>query len=220
MESLGEEKKYTDKRIKIIEKTGMISSKDLSKITGVSGPAISQWMKPLVEKGILIWCGESGNEFSDIKSLEKAKRSGKAFIKVAGFSCLPTPYQLTGDKRWDNDGDFYNQYDLEFDEDNIESAVFNERDQLPQDTKTSPNLLDLTEIHDTDKTNEGVKVLSEKCDLQNKKLDVNDEINSNENADDLFKEFQEVLSVDKNLSESQKGNNQNCSTPPFGVLTI
>ncbi len=36
MENLGESKRYTDERIKIIEKSGMISSKDLSKIRGVS----------------------------------------------------------------------------------------------------------------------------------------------------------------------------------------
>ena len=74
----------------------MIAPKDLAKVTCVSVAAISQWMKPMVEKGVLIWCGESGDEFSDITSLEKAKRSGKAFIKVAGFSCLPTPFELLG----------------------------------------------------------------------------------------------------------------------------
>jgi len=47
VESLGEGKKYTDERIKIIEKYGMISSKDLSKVIGVTGAAISQWMKKL-----------------------------------------------------------------------------------------------------------------------------------------------------------------------------
>jgi len=220
MESLGEGKKYTDERIKIIEKNGMISSKDLSKVTGVSGAAISQWMKPLVNKGILTWCGESGDEFSDIKSLEKAKRSGKAFIKVAGFSCLPTPYQLTGDKRWDNDGEFYKQYDLEFDEDNAESAVFNDGNLLSQEPEALSDLFDLAKCQDFGKMNEGVKALSEKCESENKKVDTKEEINSSENANDLFDDFQEILSFDKNLGESQKDNEQNCSTPPPGILTI
>jgi hypothetical protein len=33
--------------------------------------------------------------------LEKAKRSGKAFLNVAGGKSLPSPFQLTGDQRWD-----------------------------------------------------------------------------------------------------------------------
>lgn len=220
MESLGEEKKYTDERIKIIEKNGMISSKDLSKITGVSGAAISQWMKPLVDKGVLIWCGESGDEFSDIKSLEKAKRSGNAFIKVAGFSCLPTPYQLTGDKRWDKDGDLYRQYDLKFDEDNAESAVFNEGDQLPQESEAPSDLFDLAKCQDFGKMNEGVNVLSEKYDLQNKKVETKKEINSNEDVDDFVDELREILSFDKDSGDSQKNNEQKCGPPLPGILTI
>ena len=174
----------------------------------------------LSRSNISIYQEHKGDEFEDTRSSEKAKRSGNAFIRVASFNCLPTPYQLTGDKRWDDDGDLYKQYDLEFDEDNIESSVFNEGDQLRQETKASPNLLDLTEIHDTDKTNEGVKVLSEKCDLQNKKVDTKDEINTNEDADDLFKEIQQILISDKNFGESQKDNEQICNTPPLGILTI
>ena len=91
---------------------------------------------------------------------------------------------------------------MEFDEDCTETTVVNEINQLSQDTKTSPNLLDLTEIHDTDKTNDGVKVLSDKCDLQNKKVNTKDEINSNEDADDLFKEIQQILKIETiDLSE-------------------
>jgi len=220
MESLGEGKKYTDERIKIIEKHGMIAPKDLAKVTGVSGAAISQWMKPLVDKGILTWCGESGDEFRDIESLEKAKRSGKAFIKVAGFSCLPTPYQLTGDKRWDEDGDLYKQYDLEFDEDCTESSVFNEGDQLPQESEAPSYLVDLAKCQDFSKTCEGVKVLSEKCDPENKKIEAKEEINSSESADILFGEFQEILSLDKGLGDSQNSNEQNYGAPPPGVLTV
>ena len=221
MESLGEGKKYTDERIKIIEKNGMISSKDLSKVTGVSVAAISQWMKPWIDKGVLTWCDEKGDEFENIKSLEKAKRSGNAFIRVASFNCLPTPYQLTGDKRWDKDGDLYKQYDLEFDEDNAERVVvFNEGDQLSQESEASSYLFDLAKCQDFGKMNEGVKVLSEKCEFENKKIDTKEEINSSENADDLSDELQKILSFDKDLDVSQKENEQNCSTMPPGILPI
>ena len=53
------------------------------------------------------------NAFPDVKSLEKAKRSGKAYIKVGQFNRLPTPFELTNDNRWDIEGEFYKQFDLE-----------------------------------------------------------------------------------------------------------
>jgi hypothetical protein len=220
MESLGEGKRYTDERIKIIEKHGMISSKDLSKVTGVSGAAISQWMRPWIDKGVITWCDEKGDEFEDTASLEKAKRSGKAFIRIAALNYLPNPYQLTGDIRWDNDGGLYKQYDLEFNEDNIDSAVFNDGDQMPQEQEAPSYLFDLEKSQDFGKMNEGVKVLSEKCESENKKVDTKDEIKSNVDVADLCDEFQDILLSEKNASESQKDNEQNCSTPPPGILTI
>lgn len=192
MESLGKGKKYTDERIKIIEKNGMISSKDLSKVTGVSVAAISQWMKPLDDEGVLTWCDEKGDEFEDTASLEKAKRLGNAFIRVANYNCLPTPYQLTGDKRWDRDGDFYKQYDLEFDENCTETAVINESDALSQESKPPSNSFGLAEYQDFAKMNEGIKVLSEKCETENKKIDTKEEINPSESTDDLTSEFQVI----------------------------
>ncbi len=220
MESLGEGKKYTDDRIKIIEKTGMISSKDLSKIIGVSGPAISQWMKPLVDEGVLTWCDEKGGEFEDTATLEKAKRSGNAFIRVANVNCLPTPYQLTGDTRWDKNGDLYKQYDLEFDEDCTETAVINEDDQSPQESETPSNSFGSAEYQDFSKMNDGVKVLSEKCETENKKIDTKEEVNSSESTNDLTSEFQDILSFKKNEGESHKSNNQNRSNLPSGILPV
>ena len=63
-------------------------------------------------------------------------------------------------------------------------------------------------------------MLSKKCEFENKKIDKKDEINSNEDADDLFKEFQEILSFDKDLSDIQKGDVQKHDSPPLGVLTV
>jgi len=220
MESLGKEKKYTDDRIKIIEKNVMISSKDLSKVTGVSGPAISQWMKPLVDEGVLTWCDEKGNEFEDTASLEKAKRSGGAFIRVRNFNGLPTPYQLTGDKQWDKDGDLYKQYDLEIDEDNIENSVFNERIALSQKSEAVSNSSGLAEYKDIVKMNEGVNVLSEKCESENEKINTEEGINFNEDTNALFKEFQEVVFVDKDLSDVKKNNGEKHNSRPLGILTF
>ncbi len=112
MESLGEAMGYTYERIQIIEKQGMISAKDLAKAAGVTGSMISQWMKPLIEKGVLMWVDQEGCTFPDVQSLEKAKRSGKAYIKVGQFNRLPTPFELTGNPDWDIEGELYRQYDL------------------------------------------------------------------------------------------------------------
>jgi hypothetical protein len=207
-------------RINIIEKNGKISSKDLSKIIGVSGPAISQWMKPLVDEGVLTWCDEKGGEFEDTASLEKAKRAGNAFIRVANFNCLPTPYLLTGDKRWDKDGDLYKQYDLEFDDDCTEIVVVSERDVLSQKSEAVSKSSGSAEYQDFSKMNEGVNVLSKKYEAENKKIDTKEEINSSRSTDDLFGEFQDILSSEKNVRESQKGNNQNHSALPPGILPI
>ena len=83
----------------------MMTPRDLAERTGVSTAAISQWSKPLIEKGVLNWCDETGVDFGDDLALEKAKRSGKAYLCVAGGKSLPSPFQLTGDPRWDTGGD-------------------------------------------------------------------------------------------------------------------
>ena len=93
-----------------------MTPRELAERTGVSTAAISQWSKPLIEKGVLTWCDETGVVFGDDLALEKAKRSGKAFLCVAGGKSLPSPFQLTGDPRWDKGGDLYAAYDLQLDD--------------------------------------------------------------------------------------------------------
>lgn len=96
-EALGEGQRYTNDRIRMIEKEGLITPKSLSEKLGISGAAVTQWMKPMIEKGVLVWCHGHGNAFADIADLEKAKRTGGAFVRVAQVNCLPTPFELTGD---------------------------------------------------------------------------------------------------------------------------
>ena len=54
----------------MIEKEGIITPRNLSDKTGVSGSAISQWSKPLIKKGVLNWCDQNGDEFEEEKLLE------------------------------------------------------------------------------------------------------------------------------------------------------
>ena len=92
-------------------------------------PAITQWMKPWIEKGVLTWCSENGEEFSDTKTLEKAKRSGQAFVKVSKTNRLPTPFELTGDPKWQADRELYKRYDLELESDDPEVLDLEEDEQ-------------------------------------------------------------------------------------------
>ena len=154
-ESLGEGQRSTDDRIRLTEKEGQITPRELSKKDGVSTAAISQWLKPLIEKGGLIWCDEKGYGFSDVAELERAKRSGKAFLKVAGGCYLPTVFELTGDPSWDKGGEFWKLYDLGIEGD--------DRDEDGSEVLPEMALRDFIEENSVlEDTDGGVKVLSEK----------------------------------------------------------
>ena len=91
--SLGEGQRYTDDRIRLTEKEGQITPRALSEKDGVSTATISQRLKPLIEKGVLSWCDENGQGFMDVADLEKAKRSGRAYLTVSGVKRLPTVFE-------------------------------------------------------------------------------------------------------------------------------
>jgi DNA primase len=111
-ESVGDGKQNLDGRIRVIERKGRITMKELSGIEGVSVPTLTEWVGQRVSKGLLVWCDGLGKEFSDEASLSKAKHSGKAFIRLAYPCGLPTPFELTGDLRWKEGGEFYETWDL------------------------------------------------------------------------------------------------------------
>lgn len=160
-ENLGEHKKYTDKRINLIERKGQILPRILAGILDITGSALSQWMKPLTDKGVLTWCDEKGLEFSDVENLEKAKRSGKAYIRVSRPSILPTPYQLTRDEKWNEGGEFYKMYDLDLEKGNPDNADLDEDDDLSDMLNTSKDSDGGDISKDNDDSREGDKVLSQ-----------------------------------------------------------
>ena len=47
----------------MIEKEDQMTPRALSEKDGVSTAMISQWLKPLIEKGVLTWCDEKGFGF-------------------------------------------------------------------------------------------------------------------------------------------------------------
>ena len=90
-EYIREGQRYTDDRVRLIEKEGQMTPRALSEKTGVSTAAISQWLKPLIGKGVLSWCDEKGLGFNDVAERERAKRSGKAYLKVAQGAFFQPP---------------------------------------------------------------------------------------------------------------------------------
>jgi len=181
--TLTEYNNRTDKKMKLIEKEGPITPRALVMKTGVSSAAISQWSKQLVKRGGLCWCDKKGMEFSDDQALDKAKRSGKAYVRVSRPNSLPTPYQLTKDRRWDVDGEYYQIYDLELecdDGDNVENNGNSGR---------------------------GVKVLSTMTHDEYKKLRresakrQEQEPRDPVETDKLYEEFGDILRVDKGVNK-------------------
>ena len=196
-ESLGEGQRYTDNRMRLIEEFGVITPRALSKKDGVSTATISQWLKPLIEKGVLSWCDEKGNGFMGVADLEKAKRSGRAYLKVVRRVYLPTVFELTGDSRWDKEGELYAAYDLHLDGDEGDQVFHQDEDTVSgQDI-----IIDYESATSENKT--AVKALSEKSHAE--VLKMVEDFRKNQPAIDsnsvvsinLSNEFAEILSSDR-----------------------
>ena len=193
-ESLGEGQRYTDDRMRIIDKEGRITPGALSKKEGVSTAMISQWLKPLIQKGVLSWCDENGNGFMGVADLEKAKRSGRAYLTASGGKRLPTVYELTGDPGWDRGGDLYAAYDLHLDGDAGEHEFY----QGEETVSGQDIIFDGENTTSIDKP--AVKVLSEKSRAE--VLKMVEDFRKNQPAIDpnsivsinLSNEFAEILS--------------------------
>jgi hypothetical protein len=198
--------------------------KDLAKLLGITGAAISQWTKPLLKKGVLMWVDDADNTFADVELLEKAKHSGKAFIRIKNFNRLPTAYELTGEKRWDTDGDLYRKFDLGIVEEPLENFTeINEKEELTYATEETFRLSDMAKSQNPKNEDQGVKVLRENEDIQNENAKVEidtDEVIVKENADDLIKEFNEILSPEENHNKRDGYKDQKPVILPNGLMTI
>jgi hypothetical protein len=114
-ENLTNQSDETERRLDFIVKQGLVQFKSLTAEWNLSKGAVSGLVKSLVEKGILIWCDREGKEFDNNAELNKAKRSGSAYIKANehyDFFGLPTPFEVTGDSRWGKGGEMLELYDL------------------------------------------------------------------------------------------------------------
>jgi hypothetical protein len=128
---MGGQDKKTEKYLAVIKEKERITPGNLAKIFRVSGAAISGWAWKSIQGGMIDWCDENGYHFVDDKALKKAKHQGKAYLKVSEnyqnetVKGLPTPFDLTGDPRWNEDGDLLKLYDLELEKRTALSTVFN-----------------------------------------------------------------------------------------------
>ncbi len=205
---------FTDKRIKLIERKEPILPRVLAEVVDITGSALSQWMKPWVDKGVLIWCDEKGIEFSGVETLEKAKRSGKAYIRVSRPNSLPTPYQLTGDERWYEGGEFFRMYDLDLGKSKPD-ADLDEDEDLSDTLNTSKDSDHSDNNKDNANSMKGVKPFSG---ISHKELmkKIREESAKNKSEPDdsevmkLVTEFEKYL---KNDSYEDQSNNE-------GVLAI
>lgn len=157
-ECLGQGRRLKDAKFKLVEKHGPITPRDLARLAKVTGAAISQWIPEWLENGSLVWVDEHGSRFLNDQSLEKAKRTGKVYLKVSDANKLPTPYQLTGDPRWDVGGEFYQMYDL-----GLESAPASDLgDEITEQVSHCEDISGESDPVSESGHVEGVKVLSDK----------------------------------------------------------
>jgi hypothetical protein len=162
LESLGKHKIYTDRRIRVIEKEGPLTPRRVSELVSVSVPTLSPWIKEKVKRGVLTWCDEKGALLPEKDTLEKAKHSGDAFIKVSYITGLPTPFQLTGDSRWDEGGELYDKYTLGLETEEVGSGPPRSEGMVidtPVEHLEVEDLYDFSELESSSPHGGGVGVL-------------------------------------------------------------
>ncbi len=183
---------------------------------GISRPGVSSCVSTRVKNGNLVWCDKDGNEWSDDKEMDKARRSGKGYVKIsdsytpADTIGLPTPFDLTGDPDWDVGGELYQMYDLE-----LECGDAGDNGDMEGDKdsggslNTSDDSYNVDNIKDNGDSGKGFKVLSKRSHKEIKKMiresakkkkqeqkpyDPNDA-----ETQKLYEEFGDILRVKKDL---------------------
>jgi hypothetical protein len=126
---MGAQDKKTEKYLAMIKEKDRITPGNLAKIFRVSGAAISGWAWKSIQAGMIEWCDGDGYHFVDDKALKKAKHQGTAYLKAMEtyqnetVKGLPTPFDLTGDPRWNECGDLFQLFDLQLEKRTALSTV-------------------------------------------------------------------------------------------------
>jgi DNA primase len=120
-ESVGQQSKGNQDRLAFVREKGVVSYRDMEKEWGISKSGVSQWANSRVRDGILVWCDESGAPITDANEIKKAKSAGKAFMTLSEADApsesigLPSPFDLTRDAAWKENGDLWRKFDLDLD---------------------------------------------------------------------------------------------------------
>jgi DNA primase len=166
-ENMGDQSKNTEERLKVIKEAVMVKPKDLAKKLGVSGSAVSGWSNKKVQEGVLVWCDSIGETFGNERDLKKAKHSGNAYLRISddytpiNVAGLPTPFNLTGDPKWNEGGECLLKYDLELkikpEPDKVFSGV---KEVITPNLNTSEDKEPVNNIHNSENERTGVKVFT------------------------------------------------------------
>jgi len=194
-ENMGAPDEKTEERLEFIKKNGKVLPKEIAEEYGISSAAVTTWSKDKVKKGILSWCNETGDDFSDDKALSRAKHSGKAYLKIdddhsGKVTGLPLPEDLTNEPDWKKNGKLYNLYDLNLKNNRTNKVLSGVYPVFNGDLNTSQDSEPVNSIPETEDEDTGVKVFSQNS--GNKNI-----IYSDSRTDDLHNEFSDILS-DKN----------------------
>ena len=118
-ESLGCGAERDQERMKYLDEQGPSKLESLMEYLGVSKSSVSTWATGRVKEGLVIWCNKEGIPFSDDREEQRAKHTGKAFIRVTdnyaniSVNGLPTAYEMTGDSEWQPGKSLHYKYDLQ-----------------------------------------------------------------------------------------------------------
>lgn len=112
LEDIGQFQKITDEKLQLIESHGMMTPGEMARELEISKSTLSDWIKRNLTSGAINYCDTDGKPFQDDLQMLKAQKRGRAYLQVAKGPDLPTPFEITGDPRWDIGGEFYQLYDL------------------------------------------------------------------------------------------------------------
>lgn len=180
-ENMGAPDEKTVERLNYVREHGPVKSKDLAKKYGVSASSISAWAAKNVKSGTLTWCDEYGNTFMDEKSLDKAKRSGKAYLKIEDDTSitvtgLPSPAELTNGTDWNENGRLRKIYHLGLAKEPINREVFNGvYGVFGGDINTTRDDQAVNNIEESDDFKTGVRVFDENTGVTAKNINDDDD---------------------------------------------
>ena len=161
-ENLGQESIGSEHRISYIRDNGPVQYKTMQEQWGITKAAVSSWIKRRIREGILVFCNDIEEEFSDERDLKKAQSSGKAYVMVSeNYSNvdsigLPTPFELTDDPAWAEEGSMTEKYNLGLDNRNRGYATMNIKGVSDNTIDEKDDILDSDNDYDDEGLDESI----------------------------------------------------------------